>query len=71
MSSCITGNIPIRATIRCVWEVWGWLHLNHLNSDVMALNFLFLRKKNALRDLAAFHFMSTNKRTKKPFWREK
>lgn len=33
--------------------------------------FTFLRKKNALRDFAAFHFTSTNKRTKKPFWREK
>lgn len=31
----------------------------------------FFKKKNALRDFAAFHFMSTNKRTKKPFWREK
>lgn len=32
--------------------------------------FLNKIKKNALRDFAAFHFMSTNKRTKKPFWRE-
>lgn len=70
MSSSVIGNIHIRATISGVWEEWGWLHLNPLNSDVMALNFLFLRKKNALRDFAAFHFMSTNKRTKKPFWRE-
>lgn len=45
MSSSVIGNIPIRATISGVWEEWGWLHLNHLNSDVMALNFLFFKEK--------------------------
>lgn len=55
-----------------VWEVWGWLHLYQLVQDgSQFLLFFFKGKKNALRDFAAFHFMSTNKRTKKPFWREK
>lgn len=37
----------------------------------LSIYFFFKEKKNALRDFAAFHFTSTNKRTKKPFWREK
>lgn len=71
MSSFSTGNIVIRATISCVGGM-GMFHLHQANSHKMAFNFFFLKKKkNALRDFAAFHFMSTNKRTKKPFWREK
>lgn len=36
----------------------------------LILNGFLNEKKNALRDFAAFHFMSTNKRIKKPFWRD-
>lgn len=44
---------------------------SQLIQDGFQFFFFFKEKKNALRDFVAFHFMSTNKRTKKPFWREK
>lgn len=57
------GEVGVAATLpRCQLILNGFLNL------------FFKKKKgggNALRDFAAFHFMSTNKQTKKPFWREK
>lgn len=55
------GEVGVAATLpRCQLILNGFLNL-----------FFQKRGGDALRDFAAFHFMSTNKQTKKPVWREK
>lgn len=77
-SPVMKNIIVVKASIRCVQgcksvflctcERWGSSH-SATSTHTRWLS-KFKKKKNALRDFAAFHFMSTNKRTKKPFWRE-
>lgn len=70
--------IVVKASIRCVYRAVKVCFCalvrgggsSHSATSTHTRWLSKLKKKNALRDFAAFHFMSTNKRTKKPFWRE-